>query len=267
MPSAALHEAAETLKKLNEELARMPPKTPKEHHDIDASLINSAMQPNAPWGFVIVRTVYDASSDAPWALMLELLRSQVERTLELEDQTYLLPRHELTVIEDKATLAGTDSYIVRRAFRAWVAEDLPPLFDNEELEKFGGTAQVRAKLLSNDEHYAPNTVHPVGLVPPRWQFCLFVDEDCVRSLNASIDSPYPDPALKILTTDWRHDRAALATEAFTMDWDGGETDNDCEDVGWMYMDMSDYVPVYARLVTPFNWHECYQRPYKGYVDQ
>jgi hypothetical protein len=258
MPSAALHEAAETLKKLKEELAHMPPKYPKEYSD---------MRPNAPWGFVIVRTVYDASSDASWAQMLELLRSKIDRTLELEDQTYLLPRHELAVIEDKAALAGADSYAVRRAFRAWVAEDLPSRLDDEELEECGGIAEVRLKLLSNDVHYAPNTVHPVRLVPPRWQFCLFVDEDCVRSLNASIGSPYPDPALKILTTEWGQDRAALATEVFTMDWDGGETDNDCADVGWMYMDMSDYVPMYARLVTPFNWHEHYQRPYKGYVDQ
>jgi hypothetical protein len=267
MPSAALHEAVETLKKLKEELARMPPKHRKEYHDIDASLTNPAMQPNAPWGFVIVRTVYDASSDAPWAQLLELLRSNVERTLELEDQTYLLPHHELTVIEDKATLAGADSYAVRRAFRAWVAEDLPSRLDDEELEECGGTVEVRLKLLSNEAHYAPNTAHPVRLVPPRWQFCLFVDEDCVRSLNASIGPSYPDPALKILTTDWGQDRADSATEVFTTDWDGGETDNDCEDVGWMYMAMSDYVPFYARLVTPFNWHEYYQRPYKGYVDQ
>jgi hypothetical protein len=267
MSSAAFHEASETLKKLNEELARMPPKHPKEYHDIDASLTNPAMRPDAPWGFVIVRTVYDASSEAPWAQLLELLRSKIKRTLKREDQTYLLLRHELTVIEDKATLAGADSYAVRRAFRAWVAEDLPPLLDNEELEKFGGTTQVRAKLLSNDGHDTPNTVHPVRLVPPRWQFCLFVDEDCVRSLNASMISPYPDPALKILTTDWELDRAESATEVFTTDWDGGETDNDCEDVGWMYMDMSGYVPLYAGLVTPFNWYEYHQRPYKGYVDQ
>jgi hypothetical protein len=116
MPLAAFHEVAETLKNLKEELARMPPKYPKEYHDIDASLTNPAMRPDAPWGFVIVRTVYDVSSDALWAQMLGLLGSNVERTLELEDQTYLLPRYKLTVIEDKATLAGADSYAVAVLF-------------------------------------------------------------------------------------------------------------------------------------------------------
>jgi hypothetical protein len=86
----------------------------------------------------------------------------------------------------------------------------------------------------------------------------------MRSLGTSSEAP--DPALKILTTDWVLDRAGAATEDFTTDWDG-ETNNECEGVGWMYMDMSDYVPVYDCLVTPFLWHEYYQRPYKGWVDK
>jgi hypothetical protein len=71
MFSVAFHEAAETLKKLKEELALIPPKDPKEYHHIDASLTNPALRPDAPW------------------------------------------------------LANADSSAVRRAFRAWVAEDLP----------------------------------------------------------------------------------------------------------------------------------------------
>jgi hypothetical protein len=263
MSSAAFHEAAETLKKVKEELALIPPKDPKEYHHIDASLTNPALRPDAPWGFVVVRTVYGPSSDAPWAQMLELLRSNIAETLALEDQTDLLPRHELTGIEDEATLAGADSSAVRRAFRAWVAEDLPPRLCDEELEEFGGTAQVRAKLLSNDAHHVPHTKHPVTHVPPQWQFCVFVDEDCLRSLG--ISSGAWDPALKILTTDWVLDKAGVATEEFTTDWDGGETNDECEEVGWMYMDMSDYVPVYDRLVTPFLRHEYYQRSYKGWA--
>jgi hypothetical protein len=212
-----------------------------------------------------VRTVYGPSSDALWVEMLELLRSNLAVTLAREDQTDLLPRHELTVIEDEDTLAGADSYAVRRAFRAWVAGDLLRRLRDEQIEKFGGTAQVRAKLLSNDAHQEPHSNHPAALLPPRWQFCVFVDGDCLRSLGTSCNAR--DPALKILTTDWVPDRLSAATEDFTMDWDGGETDHEFEEVGWMYMDMSDYVPVYDRLVTPFLWHEFYQRPYKGWVGQ
>ena len=69
----------------------------------------------------------------------------------------------------------------------------------------------------------------------------------------------------MLTTDCVPDRAGAATEDFTRDWDGGETNDECEEIGWMYMDMSHYVPVYDRLVTPFLWYEYYQRVYKGWV--
>jgi hypothetical protein len=58
----------------------------------------------------------------------------------------------------------------------------------------------------------------------------------------------------------------VVTEKFTIDWNGGETDNDCEDVGWMYIDMSNFIPMYRCLIMPCLWDEYYQRPYKGYVD-
>jgi hypothetical protein len=91
-----------------------------EFHDIDASLNQHAIGPDAPWGFVVFRTIYDVDSDAPWARMLKLLRTDVTDTLSLSDRTELLPRHELTVIDDEETLAGADTHILRHAFRAWL---------------------------------------------------------------------------------------------------------------------------------------------------
>jgi hypothetical protein len=84
--------------------------------------------------------------------MLDHLRSQVTDSLANADQTDLHLRHELTTIEDEAMLSGADSDIVRRAFSTWVAGDLTPRLC--DTEKYGGTAEVRDKLVSNTLHAA-----------------------------------------------------------------------------------------------------------------
>ncbi|KAH7067800.1 hypothetical protein FB567DRAFT_541742 [Paraphoma chrysanthemicola] len=260
-------ETAEVLRQLQDETALQGPRHLKQYRRIEDSLAHPYLLPDTKWGFVIVRAVYGPSSDALWAQWLQIFRTRVLENLRLEDQLELLPHHEITIIEDEATLAGADSYAARRAFRAWVATDLPPRLRNECLEEFGGLPQVRAKLLSNDEYNAPNTIHPAGVVPPRWQYCIFVDQDCLRSVEKGPEDPdMQDPALKILTTHWGPEEEAEPTEEFTTDWDGGETDDDAEDVGWMYVDMTDYVAVYDRLNDIFAWEEYYERPYKSYVD-
>ncbi|KAF2131241.1 hypothetical protein P153DRAFT_394602 [Dothidotthia symphoricarpi CBS 119687] len=267
MSSADSLETAEVLRRLQEDMALRRPRSPKQYHCTEDSLAHSDLRPNTQWGFVIVRAVYGPSSDAPWAQLLELFRANVSETLRLEHHLELLPRHEITIIEDEATLAGADSYAARRAFRAWVAADLPQRLRDDCLEELGGLTRVRDKLLSNDAHSARNTTHPASIVPPRWEYCLFVDQDCLRSVEKGPEDPdLKDPALKILTTDWELEEVEVPTEEFTRDWDGGETDNGAEEVGWMYMDMTDYVAVYDRLISIFAWHEYYERPYKSYVE-
>jgi hypothetical protein len=266
--TAPLETTAEVLKRLQEEIALQGPRFPKQYHRTEKSLAHPNLRPDIKWGFVIVRCVYGPSSDSLWAQMLELLRSQVTETLKDEDHMELLPRHEITIIEDEATLAGADSYTARRAFRAWVADDLPQRLHDDRLEQFGGLAQVRDQLLSSDAHYGHNTTHPAIVVPPRWQYCIFVDQDCLRSLDRGLEDPdFNDPALKILTTDWELEEVEVPMEDFTRDWDGGETDDGAEEVGWMYVDMTEYVAVYDRLTSGFSWQEYYQRPYKSYVDE
>ncbi|KAF2130128.1 hypothetical protein P153DRAFT_385365 [Dothidotthia symphoricarpi CBS 119687] len=248
-------EALNTIEGFKSSLEPLIAKFPKEYHDIDASLNHYAIRPDAPWGFVVFRTVYGVDSDAPWAHMLKLLRSTVTNSLSLSTRTDLLPRHELTIIEDEEMLTGADAHTVRHAFRAWIADDLTPRL--RDPNKYGGSAQVRSKLLSNDAH---DEKHPVSSLPSRWNFCLFVDESSLRSLDASIGSG--SPVIKILTTDWQEDRVAVVAE----DWEDGETDEDWEEVGWMYMDVREYVDMYNRLDNAFDWRDFYQRPYKGYVD-
>jgi hypothetical protein len=258
-PSPDTLETAEFIKNFREKWALSHPEFPttKEYDDIKHSLTSSHIQPGAPWGFVVIRTAYGAASDAPWARMLKCLRSHVANTLVLEDQTDLLPHHELTVIEDEA-LAGADSHTVRHVFRAWVAEDLTSRLC--DTEKYDGSAQVRAKLASTDAHFSD---HPVTCLSPRWIFCLFVDEDCLRSLEKSTFE-----CVKILTTNWVREEGEEEdpiTVAWDHEWDGGETNNDQEDVGWMYMDVTSYVPYYSHLTNSSSWDTIYSRPYKSYI--
>ena len=265
--SIANQEAAAVLKQLKERMALSGPKYPKEYHEIDESLAHPYLRPGAPWGFVIIRAIYGPSSDAPWAKMLELLRLNVREELTLSDQADLLVHHELTVLEDEATLAGADSYAVRRTFRAWVAGNLPQRLTDSTITEYGGTEKIRDKLRSNEAHFKVGSMHPATSVPPRWQFCIFVDADCLCSLDMGLDFEAQDPALKILTTDWELAEESTSTEEFTHDWDGGETDNDSEMVGWMYIEMSDYVPKYASLVRAADWYDFSQRPNKSWPDQ
>lgn len=223
---------------------------------LEESLANSSLRTGMPWGFVVVRTVYGPESDGPWSRMVDFLVDNVAESIALYKQDHLREWHALTIIEDEATLSGADSYAVRRAFRAWIAEDLLPRLTDGTIKQYVGLAQVQSQLLSSDAHHtANNTHHPAAIVLPRWQFCLYVDEDCLRSLNACINSQYPDPALKLLTTDWAEEEPSKPTESFEFaDWDGGETDNEHENVGWRYIELSDYFTQYNAL-TDASWFD------------
>jgi hypothetical protein len=76
----------------------------------------------------------------------------------------------------------------------------PPRLHTDRLQEYGGLMQARDKLLSNDAHAGTN--HPASGVPLRWQYYIFIDQDCLRSLEKEpVDPELKDPALRILTTD------------------------------------------------------------------
>jgi hypothetical protein len=248
MASAASQETAETSN--NEQSESRAPQR-KEYHAIETSLVNPALQPGAPWGFVVFRTVYGSASNERWARMLDHLRSNVAQGLALENQTELLPRHELTVVEDEATLSGADPHAVRRAFCTWVAEDLPPRLC--DADRLGGIEEIRAKLISNSLQGVAHNL------PPRWNFCIFVDDECLRSVDKRL------PAVKILVRDWE----GVDSEEEEEEQDPDEYEEQ-EDAGWMYMDgtmLPDYVGTYSLLTDMSAWDDFYQRPLKGYLDQ
>jgi hypothetical protein len=227
---------------------------PKEYHRIEASIDHPSIRSGAPWGFVVFRTVYGADSDAPFALLLENLQ-EIKMALEHHEEDHLFSHYELTVVEDEKLLRGADSHAVRDAFRAWVVEDLTPRLKN--MGQWGGESQVRAKLRSNDPHWDD---HPAIALPTRWKYCLFVDSGCLRSMSEFVGTGLP--YVKLLNTDWE----GHSTVSVAEDWEDGESDNEHEDVGWMYMAAHGHVDMYSILMRDGGWESQYERPYKGFID-
>ncbi|OAG07481.1 uncharacterized protein CC84DRAFT_1175281 [Paraphaeosphaeria sporulosa] len=79
--------------------------------DLENSLHDSDLHPGAPWGFVVVRTVYGS-----FARMLEELTSNNRETLEDAQQGHVFLRHKLTILNNKATLNSADCHTVLRCF-------------------------------------------------------------------------------------------------------------------------------------------------------
>jgi hypothetical protein len=220
------------------------------------------VKPDAPWGFVVYRAVYGKESDELWKRMLGLLRDTAAGYLppnELRKPVGLDPQFELTVMEDEERFAGADSHTIREAFREWVADDLPPRVLNPDRE--GGIDNIRAMIRSNNiretYEYTRNKepLHPWWKAPPRWCFCLLVDDICLRSLNRTDGH---GEVVKMVNLRFHKGRCESIAEG----WEDGETDDPQEDVGWMYTNAFSHKAWYQVLSDPSDWYDevWYWRP-------
>lgn len=66
-----------------------------------------------------------------------------------------------------------------------------------------------------------------------------------------------------MTMNFQGERATTIAEG----WEDGETDDEGEDVGWMWhtLDVGGYLELYRDLLDGWYYDEAYQRPYKGYT--
>jgi hypothetical protein len=228
---------------------------------------SSWVKPESPWGFLVYRAVYGKESDEPFQRMLSLLRKSVtdpkrDRTpSRFRPSIKVDPDYELTVIEDEERFAGADTHTIRDAFQKWVADDLPPRVRHPQ--SAGGIDNIRAVIKSgwddSDEYVPDRPIHPSLLAPPRWGFCLLVDDFCLRSLDFTIRDP-DAPTVKLVTLFYSRGRCENIAEG----WADGETDDPREDVGWVYMYANDYESCYAFLHDPGEWDEeaLFMRPSK-----
>ena len=216
---------------------------------------DSYVKTDAPRGFVIYRAVYGTESDKPWKRILGQIRDRIAKSLPKEPWQSN-PPFELTVIEDEEKFAGADSHTIRDAFRQWVASDLPPRVQHPE--QAGGIESIRSMIENKTVHeiwdWQPGeSLHPCWSAPPRWCFCLFVDDTCLRSLGHEPEPGFPfRPVVKIVNLRYSRGRCENIAEG----WEDGETDDPQEDVGWFYMNASSYKSFYELLEEDStNWED------------
>ena len=211
--------------------------------DIDDGLWTFQLKPDAPWGMVVYRASYD--DDAAWERMLVEIFDTLVSSLESEDRLDLLSRHQLVVMDDRPQFEGATPDSVREHFNKWVQEELkrnwrvPPMPDDE-------VAKVKAANQGIDRS--------LGV---RYNFCLLVDDICLESLDRR------PPILKLVDKRERgfdeYEMESLESEEI-LAWEGGVTNSEFEDVGWMYQCAAEYVEHQNRLGESDNWSDEYQRP-------
>ncbi|KAL4976407.1 hypothetical protein BDW66DRAFT_134907 [Aspergillus desertorum] len=112
--------------------------------------------------------------------------------------------------------------------------------------------------------HGPNGIehYPLeGFMGTRYNFCLFVDEICLESL----DETPRRPVVKILLKDSEKPtpedyHSNVYSLCAKHGYEDGITNDPEEDVGWMYMEVYNYVEWFNRFVEPWNWVDWYRRP-------
>lgn len=197
------------------------------------------LKKDASWGYVIYRCTYQ--DDRAWHRMLQLINDHVKSDLEAEERMDLLPCHQLVVMDDQMKFDGATTHEVRDHFNVWVTEEMTQVL--VESEKFRE---------SPPDPERPGSGLGLG---PRYDFCLFVDDICLESLHKM-----SDPVVKFLWRQWGNMQPHERDYAVHPDWEDGQTDEDIEDVGWMYMPAQDYVDWYNRFTESDWWFDQYVRP-------
>ncbi|KAJ5914632.1 hypothetical protein N7504_003515 [Penicillium tannophilum] len=191
-------------------------------------------KPNLPWGFSIYRCSF--KDDTAWYNMLQLIQRQVQKSLELslspgQERTELLESHDLVIHDKLEQLNGATSHEVRDHFNDWVAGQLPKVVKTHEV----------LQRLMEEQKRIPD-FGPEYSLGARLNFALFVDDICLESL---VHMDQPERKYKI-----------------DPGWHDGITEEEEEDVGWMYMPVVDYVDMYDKFEWAHTgvWHDTYLRP-------
>ena len=93
----------------------------------------------------------------------------------------------------------------------------------------------------------------------RYNFCLLVDDICLESLEKMCN-----PVVKLVTKYWTAGEQDLECEeedeGENPGYEGGVSNREFEDVGWMYKNVYEYVDIQNDFHDPWNWADDYIRP-------
>ncbi|KAM3448369.1 hypothetical protein MY3296_007853 [Beauveria thailandica] len=231
-------------------LDRFKPDTPWGLLRKVASTISlDRFKPDTPWGLVVYRTAY--GDDAAWRRMLDELQDPVTSLpYEPAPDPELYTRHRFEIMDDQSQFQGAAMQALRDTFSAWVVDE------------------YRANL--NEEHRPSveeiNVDMAISLDGARYNFFLVVDDICLESLDQACG-----PVVKLvqaaghegldysLSAEEIQERGPKEEDS---EWEGGLTENEFENVGWMYIETSDYAVFQEYLAEPENWEDVYLRPPK-----
>ncbi|KAJ5786801.1 uncharacterized protein N7503_012013 [Penicillium pulvis] len=212
-----------------------------DYKGIDASLSNNLLKKHGlPWGFSIYRCSY--KDESAWNRLLQHLRENIENDLECNQRMDLLSHHQLLIYDDITKFNEATSHDIRDHFNVWVTCQLPQIVASPEV-------------LSNDNHGLGSQY----FLGPRYNFCLFVDDFCLESLEL-FESSSSGPVVKILSKPWGNLTPQERKYKIHPEWHDGETDDEFEMVGWMYTPIHSYVGWFDTLEVPSNWEAFYVRP-------
>ncbi|KAL2852940.1 hypothetical protein BJY01DRAFT_207522 [Aspergillus pseudoustus] len=210
------------------------------YSNLDESLKCWGLKEDTAWGFVVYRTSYQANSQ--WQRMIQHINEEIHESLSLNQRLDLLKHHRLTVIDDAAKFDGATSHAVRDHFQSWVSSELTTVLKDPSKTRCPVNLGERA-------------VEVELSLGSRYNFCLFVDDICLESLDKM---SYPVVKLLSRATGIREPE----DREYQVDpyYEDGDTEFTEEDVGWMYIEVLEYCSKYNGLVDPHVWLDQYWRP-------
>ncbi|KAH6636185.1 hypothetical protein F5144DRAFT_169572 [Chaetomium tenue] len=207
---------------------------------------------DSPWGLVLYRTAYD--DEAAWQRIVTGIKCNVE--IWLQGWEDMLERHQLVIMDDRSQFDGATIDQVRDHFRRWSLEELKRNWRHPPVPE-----DVLARF---DFGYDANKrVHVEGHEPARYHFCLVADALCLESVEWMRDRA----VVKLVDKNWEpyeynpDQLLRLGKRGEKRAWEGGVTDSGEEEVGWMYIEASNYVDMQDELDNDvLFWDEIYLRP-------
>lgn len=199
------------------------------------------------WGFPIYRCTYQSDSD--WAEFLVRYRWHISDSLNFFNGLDMLDSFQTTVFEDRVLFEGASTAIIREHFQKWATT---------AIQEEGGS---------------PDMIGSWSFSVPRHQFCLFVDEESLKSvLQAPIEDCLNKHAFVNMLTGWWKPESI---EDYSQDdLDDGDKLEDLvddgydliegytvKDVGWMKVALCDAgLEGFEKLGEGFEWDRVYERP-------
>jgi hypothetical protein len=205
------------------------------------------LKADAPWGLAVYRVSY--SDDAAWSRMLSVLRQDIESSLAMRRaQPDLSSRHEMVVMDDQSKFEGAGLEEIREHFHRWSVDELQRNWCAD-----------REPATEDEITGAAGSTNYLFRAGSRYNFCFLVDDICLESLEKM-----NIPVIKLVsghrTPESEQDEAEEDEEDEKLDWEGGKTNGEFEDVGWMYVGTDEYIDVQNQLQEDDFWPEMYLRP-------